>query len=60
MTDALGVAGMACPAPDACLVQFGGSLGYRRDSLVINSGLWPSALILVGNATLVESERVYM
>jgi hypothetical protein len=26
---------------------------------VTNNGLWPSALILVGNATLVVSERVY-
>jgi hypothetical protein len=27
---------------------------------VIDNGLWPSALILVGNATLVVSERVYV
>jgi hypothetical protein len=29
-------------------------------SLFDNNGLWPSALILVGNATLIVSKRAYM
>jgi hypothetical protein len=61
MTDALAVAGRARPAPD---VEFGTTWWQPRLPVgfpfVINFGLWPSVPILVGNATLVVSENVYV
>jgi hypothetical protein len=49
------------PAPGAQLSQLDSSLGCWWGSLpVVDNNLWPSVPILVGNATLIVSEHVYL